>query len=366
MRFSEHSLSRDYSLHAVDLLKLLIATPSLSREEARTAVIVQDFLERRKIQIHRKGNNVWAFNAEFDEQKPSLLLNSHHDTVKANQGYTKDPLKPEITDGKLYGLGSNDAGGCLVSLLFTFLHFYGKPSLPYNLVFLASAEEEISGQNGVALALPELPAIDCGLIGEPTKMEMAVAEKGLIVLDCYAKGKAGHAAREEGENAIYKALHDISWFHDFKFDKVSEFLGPIKMTVTVIEAGKQHNVVPDSCHFVADVRTTDVYSNEETLEIINNHVQSEVKPRSLRLHPSFLPENLPLAKAADLLQIKKYGSPTLSDQSLMDFPTCKIGPGDSARSHTADEFIYLNEIQEGIAGYIQLLTTMFDLKKNTL
>ena len=346
---------KDLQEKAIALLKQLIATPSLSREESDTAVLIEDFLKAEGVELNRFGNNVWAKNLHFDAAKPTLLLNSHHDTVKPNAGYTRDPFSPEVEEGRLYGLGSNDAGGCLVSLLATFLHFQGRDDLNYNLVVAASAEEEISGKEGIEKLIPELPKIDLAIVGEPTQMHMAIAEKGLMVLDCKATGKAGHAAREEGENALYKAMKDIDWFRTYSFPKVSESLGPVKMSVTVIEAGKQHNVVPDECRFVVDVRTTDAYSNLETLEIIREHVDCEVNPRSTRLNPSGISADHPLVKAGLALGRSTYGSPTLSDQALMPFPSLKMGPGDSARSHTPDEYIYLSEIEEGIKIYIELL-----------
>jgi len=340
---------------AIALLKKLIETPSMSREEHDTADLIEAFLTEEGAKTHRLGNNVWAKNQHFDSAKPTLLLNSHHDTVKPNAGYTKDPFKAIVEDGKLYGLGSNDAGGCLVSLMATFLHFYEQPDMAYNLVLAASAEEEISGKGGIEKLIPELPKMALALVGEPTQMQMAVAEKGLMVLDCVAHGEAGHAARDEGENALYKAIEDINWFKNYEFEKSSDALGPVKMSVTVIEAGKQHNVVPDRCHFVVDVRTTDAYSNEDTLEIIRNHVDCEVTPRSTRLNPSGIAMEHPLVQAGLSMGRETYGSPTLSDQALMSFPSLKMGPGDSARSHTADEYIYLSEIEEGIKIYIQLL-----------
>ena len=346
---------KDLQEKAIALLKQLIGTPSLSREESDTADLIEDFLKAEGVEFNRFGNNVWAKNQNFDPAKPTLLLNSHHDTVKPNAGYTRDPFSPEVEEGRLYGLGSNDAGGCLVSLLATFLHFQGRDDLNYNLVVAASAEEEISGKEGIEKLIPELPKIDLAIVGEPTQMHMAIAEKGLMVLDCKATGKAGHAAREEGENALYKAMKDIDWFRTYSFPKVSESLGPVKMSVTVIEAGKQHNVVPDECRFVVDVRTTDAYSNLETLEIIREHVDCEVNPRSTRLNPSGISADHPLVKAGLALGRSTYGSPTLSDQALMPFPSLKMGPGDSARSHTPDEYIYLSEIEEGIKIYIELL-----------
>jgi len=348
----------DYSSQAISLLKQLIETPSLSREEDASAAILEKFFNENGVATHRMGNNVWAKNLHFDDSKPTILLNSHHDKVKPNAGYTNDPFAAIEKDRILYGLGSNDAGGCLVSLITTFLHFHSQEGLQYNLILAATAEEEISGKDGIESLLKVLPAIDFGIVGEPTLMDMAIAEKGLMVLDCLAKGQSGHAAREEGDNAIYKAIKDIEWFKNYQFPKVSEMLGPVKMSVTMIDAGSQHNVVPDECRFVVDVRTTDAYSNQETLDIIKANVSSEVTPRSTRLNPSGIDINHPIVKAGSSLGRKTYGSPTLSDQALMPFPTLKIGPGDSARSHTADEFIYVNEIEEGIGLYIKLLSTV--------
>ncbi len=343
---------------AIYLLKRLIETPSLSRQEDKTADLIEAFLNAEGVKTERLGNNIWAKSKYFNPELPSVLLNSHHDTVKPNAGYTKDPFSAVTEDGKLYGLGSNDAGGCLVSLIATFLHFYARENLAYNLVLAASAEEEISGKGGVEKLLPHLPAIDFAIVGEPTQMHLAIAEKGLMVLDCVVSGKAGHAARNEGENALYKAIQHIEWFRGFSFSRVSESLGPVKMSVTVIEAGKQHNVVPDKCSFVVDVRTTDAYSNKETLAIIREHVDCEVTPRSTRLNPSGIDEAHPIVKAGKLLGRETYGSPTLSDQALMPFPSVKLGPGDSARSHTADEYIFIEEIEEGIATYIAMLSQL--------
>lgn len=342
---------------AIELLQQLIATPSLSKEEDKTAAIIETFLRRKGATVNRHLNNVWAKNKMFDAAKPTILLNSHHDTVKPNKGYTKDPFAPIIEDGKLYGLGSNDAGGALVSLLATFLHFYDK-SFKYNLIFAATAEEEISGKNGIESLLPQLGKIDFALVGEPTQMQLAIAEKGLMVLDCTAKGKSGHAAREEGVNAIYKAIKDIDWFSTFQFPKVSPLLGPVKMNVTVMHSGTQHNVVPDTCEFTVDVRVNEYYKNEEALEIIKQHVECEVKARSLRLQPSFIDEAHPIVTAGKELGLKVYGSPTISDRALMPFPSLKIGPGDSARSHIADEFIYIGEIEKGIDIYINMLNKL--------
>jgi len=339
----------------IDLLKKLIETPSLSRDEDKTATIIQDFLVSKSIDIHRIKNNIIARNKYFDAGKPTILLNSHHDTVKPNSSWKKDPFTPVVVDGKLYGLGSNDAGGCLVSLIAAFINFHDKKELNYNLVLAATAEEEISGRNGIELIIPELGKIEFAIVGEPTRLSMSVAEKGLMVLDCLARGQSGHAARDEGENAIYKALKNLEWFQNFKFDRFSEMLGNIKMSVTVINAGTQHNVVPDECRFVVDVRSTDAYSNHEILDIIRENVSCEVIPRSTRLQPSGLPEQHILRKCAKDLKIKTYGSPTLSDQALMPFLSVKIGPGDSARSHTADEYIEVQEIKDGIELYIKLL-----------
>jgi acetylornithine deacetylase len=340
---------------AIELLKTLISIPSISREENRTADTIEAFLQKRDVKTHRKHNNIWAYNRYFDVTKPTLLLNSHHDTVKPNAGYTLDPFSPIVQDGKLYGLGSNDAGGALTSLIATFLYFYDMPNLTYNIVLAATAEEEISGKNSLECILPELGTLEFAIVGEPTLMQLAVAEKGLMVIDCISHGKSGHAAREEGENAIYKAMNDIVWFRTFRFPKVSEWLGKVKMSVTIIQAGTQHNVVPDTCKFTVDVRVTECYRNEEILEIIRENVKSEVTPRSIRLKPSSISMSHPIVKQGLALGRKPYGSPTSSDQALLDIPSLKLGPGDSARSHTADEFIYLSEIEEGIALYVKML-----------
>jgi acetylornithine deacetylase len=340
---------------AVDLLQQLIVIPSFSREEGKTGDFLEQFLQDKGVKTHRKMNNIWAWNRHFDESKPTILLNSHHDTVKPNSGYTRDPFDAKIEDGKLYGLGSNDAGGCLVSLIQTFLHFHDQENLKYNFCLATTAEEEISGVNGLELIIPDLGKLDFGIVGEPTLMQLAIAEKGLMVLDCVAHGKSGHAAREEGINAIYKAIEDIDWFRTYRFPKESEVFGPVKMSVTIINAGSQHNVVPATCNFTVDVRVTDAYRNEEVLEIIRQHVQSEVTPRSIRLKPSKIEKEHPIVQAGIALGRTTYGSPTTSDQSLLDIHSLKVGPGDSARSHTADEFIYLDEIREGIDLYIRML-----------
>jgi len=340
---------------ALQLLQQLITIPSFSKEEAETAGVIAEFLQTRGVTIHRKLNNIWAYNQHFAANKPTILLNSHHDTVKPNSGYTRHPFDGIITDGRLYGLGSNDAGGCLVSLIAVFLHYYHQQDLNFNLCLAATAEEEISGVNGLECIIPDLGPLAFGIVGEPTEMQLAIAERGLMVLDCTVYGKAGHAAREEGENAIYKALNYIQWFQNYRFPNESELFGPVKMSVTIINAGSQHNVVPALCTFTVDVRVTDTYRNEEVLQIIRQHVQCEVKPRSIRLKPSSIPKDHPIVQAGMSLGRRTYGSPTTSDQSLLDIPSLKIGPGDSARSHMADEFIYTDEIKEGIVLYIQIL-----------
>lgn len=342
--------------NAVDLLKELIATPSFSKQEDQTAGILCRFLGERDIVHTRVGNNVFALNKYYEEQKPTILLNSHHDTVKPNPQYTKDPFAPVVEEGKLFGLGSNDAGGCLVSLLAVFLHFYEQKNAAYNIIFAATAEEEISGTGGIEYTLPYLPKIDCAIVGEPTRMQMAVAERGLMVLDCISHGKAGHAARNEGENAIYKAIKDIDWFRTHELEKVSPLLGPSKMSVTVIETeNKAHNVVPAVCKFVVDTRINELYSFEEVIALIKANVSCEVQPLSTRLRSTSIALDHPLVKAGTALGRSHYGSPTTSDKALMPFPSLKMGPGDSARSHTADEYIFIEEINEGIALYINLL-----------
>ena len=340
----------------VMLLKQLIATPSFSKEEQDTANIISSFFEQQGVQYQRVGNNIYAKNKHYNISKPTILLNSHHDTVLPNKGYTLNPFTPSEKEGKLFGLGSNDAGGCLVSLIATFLHFYHQENTAYNIIFVASAEEEISGVNGIELVLPKLGKIDFGIVGEPTQLEMAVAERGLMVIDCIAQGRAGHAAREEGENALYKAMEDISWIKNFKFEKVSDLLGECRLSVTVIETdNKQHNVVPGQCKFVMDARINELYNFDEVQEIFKVHLKSSFQPRSTRMKSTSIALDHPLVKAGIQLGKGYYGSPTTSDKALMPFPTLKMGPGDSARSHTADEFIYLREIEEGINCYIQLI-----------
>ncbi|MBO6535269.1 MAG: M20 family metallo-hydrolase [Balneolaceae bacterium] len=345
---------KTYSDNAIELLKQLIQTPSYSGEEDKTAKILTDALVSYGFEPKRKMNNVWAFSKNYDPAKPTLLLNSHHDTVKATDSWTYDPFKANLSNGKLIGLGSNDAGGPLVSLLNVFVALQQK-NQSYNLVFLASAEEESSGKNGVPIVLEDIGPIDVGVVGEPTSMDMAVAERGLIVLDCVSHGKSGHAARGEGENAIYKAMKDIEWFKTYEFDKKSEVLGAINMTVTQISAGSLHNVVPDSCSFVVDVRPNEYYSNEEVVGLIRKHVECDVNPRSLNLNASGIDLDHPIVQKGKKLGIRQYGSQTMSDQVHMPFPCIKMGPGDTRRSHTADEFIYLDEIHDGIRGYFELL-----------
>ncbi len=339
----------------IDLLKKLISTPSLSKEEENAATIMRLFLAGEKIPFKRKGNNSWAYNKHFDENKPTILLNSHIDTVKPAKGWTYDPYRATEEGDKITGLGSNDAGGPLVSLLATFVHFYDRENLPFNLVFAATAEEENSGINGMVSILGEFPKIDFAIIGEPTLMNVAIAEKGLLVLDCYSHGKSGHAARNEGDNALYKAVNDIQKLQNFSFEKISKVLGPVKISVTQIDAGTQHNVVPDLCHFVVDVRTNEHYPNEQAFKIIDALIDAEVKPRSFRLNSSGIQESHPFAAKAIGMGILCYGSPTTSDQAVISFPSVKMGPGDSARSHTADEYIYKSEIFAGIERYIELL-----------
>jgi len=353
---------------ALALLQQLIGIPSFSREEDNTATAIATFLQQRQINCFRCGNNVWAINQYFDAVKPTLLLNSHHDTVKPNPQYTNDPFSPLIEDGKLYGLGSNDAGGCLVSLIAAFCYYYPQQNLPWNLVIAATAEEEISGANGIEKLLQDelfMKTIGSSsltaIVGEPTLLQLAVSEKGLLVLDCVVTGKAGHAAREEGENALYKALPDIEWFRTYRFEKESPTLGAVKMNVTVIETeNKAHNMVPAQCRFVVDIRVTDAYTHEAVLDIVRQYVQCTVTPRSLRMRSTAIDSHHPLVQAGIALGSKVYGSPTCSDKALMPFPALKCGPGDSARSHTADEFIYVEEIEKGIDFYTQLINKLME------
>lgn len=340
----------------INLLKLLITVPSLSRDEQEAARVIRQFFTDSKVKYNSKVNNTWVKNQFWKEGLPVVLLNSHIDTVKPASGYTRNPFSPDVEDGVLYGLGSNDAGGPLVTLLAVFMHFYALNDLPFNLIYAASAEEEISGINGLESILPELGTIDLAIVGEPTKMQMAIAEKGLMVFDCVAHGKSGHAAREEGENAIYKAIADIEKIRNFRFEKVSGILGPVKLSVTMVEAGTQHNVVPDKCTFVVDVRTNEHYSNQQVCDIVSELIESDVNPRSIRLNSSGIPISHPIVQRGISLGMDYYGSPTTSDQAVISYPSIKIGPGDSARSHTADEYILISEIEEGFKIYVDLLS----------
>lgn len=340
---------------SVDLLKQLISTPSVSREEVVVADIICDYFKMNGFEPQRQGNNVWAMSPEFDINKPTLLLNSHIDTVKPVAGWTHDPFVPVEEDGKLYGLGSNDAGASLVSLLAAFAYL-SKCSREYNMVMLASCEEEVSGKNGIESVIPLLPPISVAIVGEPTEMQPAVAEKGLMVLDGVVRGVSGHAARNEGVNAIYKTISVIDTLRNLTFEKESPTLGPVKISVTQINAGTQHNVVPDVCNIVVDVRSTDAYSNVDTLEMIRKAVPDcELTPRSTRLNPSSIDVNHPIVKRLEMLGATSFGSPTLSDQALMPWQSLKLGPGSSSRSHTADEYIYLDEIRSAIETYIKVL-----------
>ena len=343
-----------YVSDAVQLLKKLIATPSVSRNEKDAADIMEQTIRSYGFEPQREANNLWIIDPHYDESRPTLLLNAHIDTVKPVASWSRDPFSPDVEDGVLYGLGSNDCGGGLCSLLQIFRMLTEKPQ-SYNLIYLASAEEEVSGKDGITRALPLLPHIDLAIVGEPTGMNPAVAEKGLMVLDVIAHGKSGHAARNEGVNAIYEALDDMRWIRDYKFEKVSEFLGPTKMTLTVVNAGTQHNVIPDKCTMLVDIRTNEFYDNEEVYEFIRQHLKSEVKAHSFRLKSSRIDPEHPLIKKCVSMGMKPFGSPTLSDQALMHFPSFKLGPGESSRSHSANEFIRISEISDAIAKYETLL-----------
>lgn len=347
--------AQQYTGEAVSLLSHLIATPSVSRDERRAADIMEEELTRCGFTPHREANNVWAIGPCQREDRPTLLLNAHIDTVKPVASYTRNPYEPSLEDGTLYGLGSNDCGGGLVSLLQVFRELSASERCPYNLVYLASAEEEVSGKDGISRALPLLPHVDVAIVGEPTGMQPAVAEKGLMVVDITAHGKSGHAARNEGVNAIYEALDDLCWIRSHRFDRVSQFLGPTKMQATVVNAGTQHNVVPDECKIVVDVRTNELYTNEEVFDIISSHCKSECHARSFRLHSSRIDLNHPLVERCVALGLQPFGSPTLSDQALMPFASLKLGPGQSARSHLANEYIKVSEIEHAIGLYLRLL-----------
>ena len=344
----------DYTSQAVEMLKELIATPSVSRDEQRAADIIVRYMQQYGMEYQREGNNVWTIATDYEANRPTLLLNAHIDTVKPAATWTRDPFAPTIEGDRLYGLGSNDCGGGLVSLLQAFRILQGK-ALPYNLVYLASAEEEVSGINGFTLALPLLPKISVAIVGEPTAMQPAIAEKGLMVIDAIAHGKSGHAARNEGINAIYEALDDLQWLRSHQFEEVSPLLGPTKMTVTVINAGTQHNVIPDECRFTIDVRTNEYHRNEDVFEYLSKNLKSEIKARSFRLGSSSISENHPIVVRCKAMGMQPFGSPTLSDQALMPFTSLKLGPGDSARSHSADEYICISEIEDAIGKYVELL-----------
>ncbi|MBC2837838.1 M20 family metallo-hydrolase [Robiginitalea sp. SC105] len=340
---------------ATDLLKDLIATPSFSGEEEQTAMRIADWLAREKIPYKRQGNNIYAFNRDYREGKPLLLLNSHHDTVRPNSAYTRDPFRAEVADGKLYGLGSNDAGGCLVSLMAAFAHWYPQEGLSHNIVLVASAEEENSGPNGLNSMLKILPEIDVAIVGEPTLMDLAIAEKGLVIFDAEVKGTPSHAAHPNDDNSIYNCIPVLDWFRNYRFEKVSDVLGEVKLTVTQINAGTQHNVVPAKVDLVIDVRVNDCYTNQEIAELLQSQAPCSLKPRSLRLNSSSIAPDHPLVQAGVGLGRKTYGSPTLSDQAALSCPSLKLGPGDSRRSHSADEFIFVSEIEQGIDLYIRIL-----------
>lgn len=342
------------ALEATEVLKALISIPSQSKEEEKAADYLQNYIEMQGVESGRKGDNVWCLSPMFDLSKPTLLLNSHIDTVKPVNGWRRNPFTPQEENGKLYGLGSNDAGASVVSLLQVFFELC-RTTQAYNMIYLASCEEEISGKGGIESVLPELPPINFALVGEPTEMQPAIAEKGLMVLDVTAYGKSGHAARNEGDNAIYKVLDDIAWFKNHRFEKESSLLGPVKMSVTQINAGTQHNVIPDRCTFVVDIRSNECYSNQELYDEIQKQITGEAEARSFRLGSSHVDPNHPIVKRATAMGRVPFGSPTLSDQALMSFPSLKIGPGKSSRSHTADEFIALQEIEEAIGIYLDLL-----------
>lgn len=345
-----------YLNDAIALLRDLIATPRVSREEGAAADRLQEAMAAWGLEPRREKNNLWAVSPGYDEGKETIMLNAHIDTVKAVKTWTRDPHKPTIEDGRLYGLGANDCGGGLVALLQAF-RILREQRLKYNLLFVASAEEEVSGKDGMERMLPLLPPIGVAIVGEPTGMQPAIAEKGLMVIDGYAKGVSGHAARDEGVNAIYEALDDLVWLRDYRFRKVSPLLGATKMTVTQVESGTQHNVVPDMLHFVIDVRTNEYYQNEFVFSFLQKRMtRCELKARSFRLHSSHIDEGHPLVKRCKEMGMTPFGSPTLSDQALMDFPSLKLGPGDSARSHSADEFIGLEEIKSAIETYVALLS----------
>lgn len=349
---------KEYAQTAVEYLKQLIAIPSVSREEDKSADLLGDILQKSGHKVSRKGNNIWVSHM-IDSSLPTILLNSHHDTVKPTSSWSRDPFSPVVEENRLYGLGSNDAGASLVSLLMVFLHFEKVSNPTFNLIYAATAEEEVTGKGGISLIMDELPPLDLAIVGEPTRMRMAIAEKGLMVLDGITRGQSGHAAREEGVNALYLALEDIAWFRSFKFPHESELLGPVKMSVTVIQSGYQHNIVPDTCSYVVDVRTNEFYKNSEALAIIQSGMKhSQITPRSTHINSSRIELSHPVVQKALSMGVEIFGSPTTSDQARIPYTSLKMGPGDSARSHTADEYICLNEIEEGITGYIELLNDL--------
>ncbi len=350
----------DMTNSAVELLKKLISTPSISRDETKAADILNEELRMKNEElnniftINRQGNNIWCVPNDFNESKPTILLNAHIDTVKPVSGWVHDPFTPSLEGDVLYGLGSNDCGGGLVSLMQVFFCYCVKDS-SFNLIYLASCEEEVSGKNGIESVLPLLPKIDFAIVGEPTGMQPAIAEKGLMVIDAVAHGKAGHAARNEGDNAIYHAIEDIKWLSEWQFPKQTDLLGPVKNTVTIVNAGTQHNVIPDQCTFTIDVRSNECYTNEEIFDFLQQHLKSELKARSFRLSSSRIDKDHPFVKRCIAEGLVPFGSPTLSDQALMRFPSLKLGPGQSSRSHTAEEYIKVSEIDEAISLYVKLL-----------
>lgn len=352
--------TEQYVDDAVALLTRLIAIPSVSRNEKDAADELQRTMQDYGYTPQREGNNLWIMSKDWDDSRPTLLLNAHIDTVKPVSTWSRDPFTPLLEGDFLYGLGSNDCGGGLVSLLQVFRILTSQSStlnLPtYNLIYLASCEEEVSGVGGIRAVLPQLPKIDVAIVGEPTGMQPAVAERGLMVIDGVARGRSGHAARNEGVNAIYEALDDLLFLRDYHFEKVSPLLGPTKMQCTVINSGTQHNVVPDECRFIIDVRTNEHYTNEEVFDFLQSHMKSQLKARSYHLHSSFIPLDHPLVRRCLEMGMQPFGSPTLSDQALMRFPSFKLGPGQSSRSHSADEFICVSEIRDAINTYIALLT----------
>ncbi len=359
MTLDKDKLARE----ALDLLKQLISIPSFSEEEDETADAIDIWLKKFGVETKRQYNNIYAFNKRYDESKPNLLLNSHHDTVKPNSAYTKDPFHPHVEEGKLYGLGSNDAGGALCSLLATFVYFYEREDLSYNIIMSATAEEEDAGDKSISALLPILPEIEVAIVGEPTLMQLAIAEKGLVVFEGKVEGTPSHAAHPNDNNSIYKTIEVLEWFKNYKFEKVSDVLGPVKMTVTQINAGSQHNVVPAHVDLVIDTRVNDCYSNEEINEILQKEAPCQLTPRSLNLGSSSIPSEHPLVQSGIALGRETYGSPTLSDQAELSCQSLKLGPGDSTRSHSADEFIYVHEVKEAVGLYVDILVSFLTKQK---